>query len=849
MNEEQHPGSSPELGPDRWKLARRLLEEALDLPQADREAWLDKSCSEDEELRTFVENLLAIDGAEADRDADTWIDEGAPGDMVARALSQQDFAQGWIDDYRIQGALGSGGTATVLRAEQQHPKRIVAVKIMRFGILSENAQRRFEYESEILGSLRHPGIAQVYSSGTYKDALSGQQLPYFAMEYIEDARPLDLHVRDAKTTLNETLSLFLQICDAVHHGHQRGILHRDLKPNNILVDKEGHPKIIDFGIARAIGSDSEHRERTLQGEIVGTLHYMSPEQLDFDSQDPDLRCDVYALGVILYELLTGVRPFDLEERSMTEIIQTIDRGLLVRPSARGMVLTGSRVASELDWIVQKAMERERERRYSSVSDLSADVRRFLADEPLEARPPRKTYLIRKFVKRHRLAVVAATTLFLALLTGITITSLALRRARLEAETTQSLNSFLLDMIASVDPYEDGREVKVLALIDRAAAKAQALDGVRPAFAATLHATLGATLLRLGQNDEALLQLEDAWRLASTSLGADHPVALSSLHDLAATLYQLGKIERANDLAEKAYEGRRRALGLRHVDTAKTLALTALLANSRQDLEQAETRYVRARDIFVDLQGSESQDAIQADVALGTIALARGSRSEAIDLLRSAIERGKVSLGPEHPTMLTAKKTMASISLAEGRIDEAVALLSEVEASEMKVLGPHHGSTLQTLNNLAGALQKADRTEDALQRYRDLLDRRQKAGVYKHYMTGIALGNLAVCLEKLDRLEEADEGFTSCFAMFRASRFPENHWVLAAYRKGLAVLRSKQGRFEEAEKLLVDCLTTFEKASGDHSSRIRATQMALLEVYEKTQQSELAHKLREKLGKQ
>jgi WD40 repeat protein/tRNA A-37 threonylcarbamoyl transferase component Bud32 len=334
-----------------------------------------------------------------------------------------------IGGFRLRQALASGGMGTVYLAVQDQPRRTVALKIMKRGLLSESLMRRFEFESQILGRLRHPGIAQVFEAGTFEDR--GERLPYFAMEYIPKARPISDYVHGRRLGTRDTFALFIRVCEAVHHGHQKGVIHRDLKPENILVDAEGNPKIIDFGVARTTGADIA--AATLQtdvGQLVGTLQYMSPEQCEADPHDIDTRSDIYALGVVLYELLTHRLPYDVGRVAIYEATRLIREHTPPRPSTIDRALRG-----DAETIVMRAMEKDRDRRYQSAADLARDMERYLGNEPIEARRPSVIYNLRMFARRHR-GLAAATivvTCVLILATTVSIgyavqASLAERRA-------------------------------------------------------------------------------------------------------------------------------------------------------------------------------------------------------------------------------------------------------------------------------------------------------------------------------------------------------------------------------------------------------------------------------------
>ncbi|UCC30412.1 MAG: serine/threonine protein kinase [Phycisphaerales bacterium] len=393
----------------RWQLAQEIFQEALARGPKERASFIAEACGDDEDLRTEVESLVAYDqeapadfmraperGSEAVR-ADS---VGGPDPLVGARISR----------YEIKSVIGTGGMGTVYEAEQENPKRIVALKVMRAGVTSRVALRHFEREAQILARLRHPNIAQVFEAGTHSDAATGgAAVPYFAMEYIPDARPIDRYAREKQLGVRERLGLFAQVCDAVHHGHQKGIIHRDLKPGNILVDSAGLPKVIDFGVARSTDSDiAVTTMRTDVGQLIGTLQYMSPEQCDADPDDLDVRSDVYSLGLVLYELLTGELPYEAGGCTIYRGAKVIKECAPRKPSSINPKLHG-----DVETITLKALEKDREKRYQSAADLAQDIRRHLHREPIEAKPPTKWARTVRWVSRHPLITTTAAGLGIA----------------------------------------------------------------------------------------------------------------------------------------------------------------------------------------------------------------------------------------------------------------------------------------------------------------------------------------------------------------------------------------------------------------------------------------------------
>lgn len=388
---------------DRWQRVQELFDEALAKPQAERDVFLQDVCRDDVDLLQEVSTLLAHDSAIDDAFLDG--PQPPPRALPLDAAHTADALLGRkIGGYAIQAVIGRGGMSTVYEALQDNPRRLVALKVMKAGYASPSALRRFQHEAQLLARLLHPNIAQVYEAGSHEAIL------YFAMERVPGARTLIDYANDESLGIRERLDLLAQVCDAVQHGHQRSIIHRDLKPANILVDSNGQVKVIDFGVARATDSDlAVTTMHTGVGDLVGTLQYMSPEQCDADPHELDVRTDVYSLGVILYELLVGAMPYDSGGTSIYRATRVIKEMAPTRPSS-----VKPRLRGDIETILLKALEKDRDRRYPSAADLARDIRHHLQREPIEARPPTPWVAFIRWIARHPILTTAASCLLIGL---------------------------------------------------------------------------------------------------------------------------------------------------------------------------------------------------------------------------------------------------------------------------------------------------------------------------------------------------------------------------------------------------------------------------------------------------
>ncbi|HIN09802.1 MAG TPA: serine/threonine protein kinase, partial [Phycisphaerales bacterium] len=369
-----------------------------------------------------------------------------------------------IGSCTLKRVIGSGGMGTVYEAVQEQPRRRVALKMMKRGITSRSATRRFEFESQTLARLKHHGVAQIYEAGTHDDGSGG--VPYFVMEYIANAKSLTQYAEEKKLGTRERLAIFAKVCDAVQHGHLKGIVHRDLKPGNILVDSSGQPKVIDFGVARS--TDSDLAVTTLQtdvGQLVGTLQYMSPEQVEADPNDIDVRSDVYALGVVLYELLTGKPPYDVREAAIHEAVRMVREEEPTKLSTIDRHLRG-----DIETIALKALNKERERRYQSATALREDIAHYLADEPIAARPPGAVDYLRRFARKYKAATAAIVSIFLVLIIATVAISVSATEARnmtllryAEKSRVTATNSVLKSLVRQMTGFRNDEANKKMIL--------------------------------------------------------------------------------------------------------------------------------------------------------------------------------------------------------------------------------------------------------------------------------------------------------------------------------------------------------------------------------------------------
>ena len=607
-------------------------------------------------------------------------------------------------------------------AEQTQPvRRQVALKLIKAGMASAQVVARFEAERQALALMDHPAIATVFDGGT-----TPQGRPYFAMEYVK-GEPITAYCDRHLLSTDKRLELFTQVCEGVQHAHQKGIIHRDLKPSNVLVtiqDDRPVPKIIDFGVAKATAQHLTGGSLfTELGVLIGTPEYMSPEQAEMGSLDIDTRTDIYALGALLYELLTGALPFDrreLRQASLAEIQRIIREKEPPRPSTRIAQLSPasteaarnrhteprrlvSDLRGDLDWITMRALEKDRTRRYQTANALAADVRRHLNHEPVSAGPPSAAYRASKFMRRHQFGVATAATLMLLLLAFcVTITLQAQRiaherdRANREAETAKQVSDFLVGLFQVSDPSESrGRTLTAAEILSTGAVRVKESLRDRPEIQARLMVTIGDVYTRLGLYKEAEPLLKQALDTYTRVEGSDHPDRLTALSLLADVHWSASQFTEAEPLFLELVQRTERSFGKEHRRTLKAkFDLASLYALSKR-LEEAERLMVEVLQVQRRVLGEEDADTVASLNNLQSLYYAQKRFADALPIAQRVWEVERRSLGEDHPDVLMGAHNLATVYEGLGRHGEAESLLLETIATKGRVLGALHPNTCRS----------------------------------------------------------------------------------------------------------------------------------------------------------
>jgi tetratricopeptide (TPR) repeat protein len=763
----------------------------------------------------------------------------------------------------------------VYEAEQEQPRRFVALKVIKPGPRGAELLWRFEQESRVLGRLQHPGIAQIYEAGTADAGIGPQH--FFAMEFIH-GQSLRQYVEDQKPSLQQRLDLMIRICDAVHHAHQRGVIHRDLKPNNILVDGTRQPKILDFGVARATDSDAQTTRRTDLGQLVGTLAYMSPEQVLGDPLELDSRSDVYALGVILYELLAGRLPYEISHK-LHEAVQTIREEDPARLSSVSRAYRG-----DLETIVAKALEKDKARRYASAAELATDIKRYLQDEPIVARPASTVYQLQKFARRHKALVAGMAAVFVVLAGGIVASSwqaaratraqqAALRerdraaaaeqnatqerdralsaehaaaaaqaqslqernravsekvRADTQSATAKTVNDFLQnDLLAQAGASAQASpgtkpdpDLKVRTALDRAAARIGGRFNRQPLVEASIRETIGNTYADLGLLPEAQLQLERALDLRRHALGEQHPDALLTMNKVALLLLRQGKYAQAEPLFTRILRVQPHVGGRENRDTLDTMNNLAVLYQHEGKYAQAEALFIKVLEAGRRVMSTDDPNMLDTMNNLALLYLYQGKYSEAEPLFTRVLEITRRQRGEEHPDTLVSMNNLALLYLYQGRYSQAEPLFVRTLDLRRRVIGDEHPNTLRSANNLALLYLSQGKYAQAEALFNRILPVHARVLGEEHPDTLICSSNLALLYFRRGQYAQAEALYTKVLHA-RSRKLGDEHPSTANASALLGQVQLQQGNYSAAETLLRDALNVQERKRPDTWERFNS----------------------------
>jgi serine/threonine protein kinase/tetratricopeptide (TPR) repeat protein len=817
--------------------------------EVERLRFVAETCGDNVDLKQQVLSLLQAH----DRAADFL----QPSPLFSSTLLITEKPGDRIRHYKLLQKIGEGGCGVVYMAEQEEPvRRRVALKVIKLGMDTRSVIARFEAERQALALMDHPHIAKVLDAGATE---TGR--PYFVMELVHGIKITDYCDQNDLST-EERLKLFTQVCHAIQHAHQKGIIHRDIKPSNILVtlhDGVPAPKVIDFGIAKAT-NDQRLTDKTIFTafeQFIGTPAYMSPEQAEMSGLDIDTRSDIYSLGVLLYELLTGKTPLDPEEllrSGMAEMRRKIRENEPPRPSTRLSTMVAADLATiakhrqadpprlihlvhgDLDWIVMKALEKDRMRRYETANGFAMDVQRHLSNEPVAACPPSNLYRFQKLARRNKMAFAAIAAVTIALALGVVVSSWqALRatraeraqnkirqlaeaneqKARTQAAKSDQVAQFMQDMLKGVGPSAAlGRDTALLReILDRTAARiVQDLKG-QPEVEAELRNTIGTVYRELGDYDKAWAMHSQALAIQHKLVGMESPQVATSLHNLARVLREQGKLAEAETAFREALAMRRKLLGNDHPDVAWCLnSLGSLLSINLKDGEP-EALLREAIAIRRKVYGNEHPDVATSLDNLAHILNRQGNATEAIAMHYEALAIRKKAFGPTHPELIHSYLNLARALEGQGKLTEAETITREALLLCQKVLGQQHPRLLSIRADLGRLLRAQGKIKEA-----QLLE--SKRDPFSGSAV-IALQHAVKHLQQQGKLAAAEEVLLELEPLLQAQPGLETSATAAVQLElghilwQLGTNYSQHGQFNDAERVYDKALQKFQQLQAQY----------------------------------
>ncbi|MFO0860067.1 MAG: serine/threonine-protein kinase [Phycisphaerales bacterium] len=907
----------------RFERASEIFFAVRGMGLAERDEAITKACAGDATLRELV--MLLLRGADAPMPIEGLAEDiRSAADRVGDGEKSVGSDGDRIGNYRLISRIGEGGFGVVYDAEQERPvRRRVALKVIKLGMDTRQVVARFEAERQALALMDHPNIAKVFDAGA---TATGR--PYFVMELVKGL-PATKYCDEQKLGIRERLEIVATVCDALQHAHQKGVIHRDIKPSNVLVatiDGRVVPKIIDFGIAKA--TSARLTEKTIFTEfrqMVGTPEYMSPEQAGQSAEDVDTRTDVYAIGVLLYELLTGATPFDserLRSAAYGELLRIIREEDPPRPSTRVSSMLSTRAESiasvaaerstvparlstlmrgELDWIVMRAMEKDRARRYDSAGALAADIRRYLSGDAVLAAPPSRGYQVRKFVARNRGAVVATSAVGLALLVGAIGFAWKAREAQkerdaatlernravaAEAETAKradelkKVSDFQSKMLSQVDPSEAGK--RLTADVNKKFAEALEKENVPEAERADQGAAFMKQWEKVNATDAARNLIDETiLKPAIKAIDAEfanQPAVDAALRQAIADRYgDLSMYAEALELQERALATRRKLLGDDHPETLTSLNNMAILLQWSGKITEAEPYFreclARKRRVY----GDNKKETVIAIANMGSQMIYMGKVAEAEPYYKEALERSRGLKDEPNQVMINMLGAMGTLKNEQGKFEEAEKFGREALELNREAHGNDHQDTLASMGNLATALKAQGKLAEAEPLMRETLERRRKLLGQDHPQTLVAMSELEVLLQAQGKLEEAEPlcrealekqlkifGYESLDTMISVNslgglliaqkKYGEAVSVMAPgqdaarktldgtarlhrYLLNLGKARAGVGQFASAEGTLIEAQARAVKVRGATHKDTKSCEQALVDLYVAWEKSE------------
>ncbi|MDR9364500.1 MAG: serine/threonine-protein kinase [Balneolaceae bacterium] len=849
------------MNSQQWDDIQDLFHQCIELSLDEQKIFLDNLKEKKPQISAELKKLL-----DAHHMSGTFLEDEI---LEEEFISEGDRVGPW----RIIREIGRGGMSSVFlatRADGQF-EREVAIKFLHGLIPGQSMHKRLQQEQKILARLQHKNIAQLIDAG-----LTDEGRPYFILEYIQ-GKPITEWCNEQHLSFEERLQLFVQVCEAVQFAHQRLIVHRDLKPNNILVDNHGNVKLLDFGIAKILENEpQESTPITKTGLFLMTPEYASPEQVHGDAITT--ATDVHALGLILYELLTGKLPYDFSNKTPIEIGSIISETTPAKPSSVVIKISSETIQlgsinkaqhkrqlrGDLDTIVLKSIRKEPERRYGSADQLLQDIRRYQKNEPISARPESAGYLTKKFIQRNRTVVFALSVIGI-ILVGTAIFSLNQARiTEIERQKTEQVNAFLQEMLASPNPYQDGLEVKVIDILDRTADRIDIELSNQPAVEASVRHTLGVTYRELGDIDKADFQLSQSLALMNTLFsppnaemsevqvemakteqmqgnyqtadsllnlaltadlelfGRESTTIAARLGELGSLQWEMGNFDEAEALLRESLELEQKLRSPDHEQIASSMGNLATLLSDQGYDEEALELYREELKIYRANYEDDRHPAIPQVIShIGIILDDQEKYEEALADHQKALELFRELKGEDHPDVVYAMNNLASVMTKMGNVEEALAMQVDAAALYRDIFGPDHPSLGIQYNNIAFTKRNMGDLEGAKESYSQAIETWQAGLPPGHPFLAYGYHNLASVLQSQNRPGEALPYFQDAYEIRTEHLSPENP-ERAMTTSMLGECLASLGKIAEAEPLLIEGYQSLLVSRGeDHSTTMEA----------------------------
>ena len=859
---------------DNWDKIKSLFLEVIDLPPEERAAYLDKKCKDDLSLRKEVESLI-----ESDQKVESFLEKPIiqNDELNTESTSPDSFIGMKIGNYQIEKKIGEGGMAVVysaIRIDDQF-KKSVAVKFIKRGMDTDEIIKRFSIEQQALAGLDHPFIAKIIDGGTTENGL-----PYFIMELVE-GEPIDQYCRNKDLTIQEKLKLFRKVCSAVQYAHQNLIVHRDIKPGNIFIKPDGTPKLLDFGISKLLNSSNEQTNLTKSGFKLMTPEYASPEQ--FKGQQITIATDIYSLGVVLYELLTGNFPYKFRNSLPHEIERVICTTEPEKPSTsanryknenpergnsnedsylnisksnyKDLEKVKRKLAGDIDNIVLKAMQKEPERRYSTVEQFSEDIRRHLEGLPIFARKNSIGYRSKKFFERHRVGVITAFLLLLSIIIGsigiIVQSNVAAKerdRAMLEAKKSERINAFLQDIFAAPNPEIEGKDVKVVDVLKNASEKINKELSDDPETKAAVMYTIGTTYIGLGLYDDAEKYLKNSLDISEKIFSTDDPQTAKVMEQLAYNYQEKGNYTKADSLYQKALQIFKLRGGNISSVEAKALSDYGSSLYNQGKYNESKKYQVEALDAFRKIYGNTDPHVVRSLNDLGTVAGETGDWNTAAKYIKEVLDFFLQTDGKESVNYSRALSNYATILEVQGKLDEAIEAQREAVEIKKRVQGKNHPDAMFAQITLADELTKRGDYAEAANLSREAMESLDKSLPHINALTAYSRVVYAKALIKLEDFKKALP-FINDALQIRKELYPPNHWLLTTTKALLGACLVGLKQYTRAEQILTDCYPKMDKNDeGKKYYRVLALQN-LVKIYKTTGNKKAEQKYEADLDKE